>query len=63
MWELAESSVNVHGESWCIGKINEFSEVVSILFGDCAFVNQESEFQSEDMLSVVLPYSLEVRLV
>jgi hypothetical protein len=61
--ELAQLGIDVDIESRYICKINKFSECSSILFGDFSFLDKISKSQFEGVLSVVLPYSSEMRFL
>jgi hypothetical protein len=61
--ESAHLSINDKVEGRFVGKINELLEAVGVLLGDDSVIDQVSESLLEDVLSIMLPDSSEVRFV
>jgi len=61
--ELARSSEDEETEGGLVGQADELLEVLSILLADAALVDSLLELELEDVLTVVLPHTLEVRFI
>ena len=61
--QLSSLGEHEQAERWMVGHAHELSELVCILFIDNAGFDLLDEAQLEDVLAVVLPHALEVRLI
>ena len=61
--KLARLSQNEEAKSGVIDTTNELCELLGVTLGDLAVVNLLGEVHLEDVLTIVLPHSLEVRFL